>query len=255
MAHRQSYGYSDEPKWKWRGKRDFYKNVHSRPANPSSSAAVLPVAVADVPDWYDSNIRVDFLCAHETQIDEHVWVCNPGRLNHLRSCIVYTSGPSRTLDHKLRQALPSCEIHSFDPSITTKEEDDGDDSKNTTTADGSNTTNAAVTLHGWGFAETTHGAEGGRFFRSISDTMQLLGHRSIDLMVLQCGGCEWNLDYFSGQIHQLSIQFNDVQRAAIFEQFTSNYYVLFRKDPLSRSGTMGRRQALSYLKLKKGFFA
>ena len=90
-------------------------------------------------------------------------------------------------------------------------------------------------------------------FRSITDTMKLLGHKSVDLFILQCGGCEWDLDYFGENIGQLSIAFHDATNVEVLDEFTNNNYVLFHRDSLEEQG--GRVQALSFLKLRKGFFS
>ena len=89
---------------------------------------------------------------------------------------------------------------------------------------------------------------------TIKDTMSKLGHKSVDVMVLDCAGCEWVLSYEN--IGQLLVTINDVRTDIDwFDQRTKENFVLFHREPIrSRDGIDGKAQALSLLRVRKSFF-
>jgi hypothetical protein len=51
---------------------------------------------------------------------------------------------------------------------------------------------------------------------TIQDTKKELGHSHVDLLLLDCVGCEWRLDY--GDIHQVLVRANGVRNVAWFDE-------------------------------------
>mmetsp|Transcript_22855 Transcript_22855/g.26052 ORF Transcript_22855/g.26052 Transcript_22855/m.26052 type:complete len:322 (-) Transcript_22855:114-1079(-) len=244
QAHRQSYGYVDLPKWKWRSLKEHYKRVHSTPRN-----TVFPSSPVGVSTWYKSNVGVDFTCSEEHLLLDYWWICNPRHLNLKRRCTVYSSGPPNSLavEHALEELLPSCEIHLFDP---------------LNKAYTGNVLNkkiraSRIQSHPWGFAERER--KGSNSFNvtidlnTIKGTMKKLGHSQVDLLLLYCNGCEWTLDF--SEIQQVLVVVKGIQNMDWFGDMNKNNYVLFHKEPIEVFGTAEKYHLLCYLKLRKAFFS
>jgi len=237
QAHRQSYGFVDVPKWKWTLQREFYKRVHSTTKN-----FVLPSSPVGFSSWYESNVLVDFICPSEELIGNNWWICNPKHLDLKRGCTVYYSGPpfDSALETSLREALPTCTIHIFDPSLPST----------------SNITDTKIQYYPWGFAETN-----GRIVNSKNTTFDVktmkrtrkeLGHRQVDLLLLHCNGCEWNIDY--SNINQVVVVMSNLKNMHWFDTMNEKNYVLFHKEQVEFGGR-AFYQSLSYMKLRNSFFA
>ena len=237
QAHRQSYGYVDIPKWKWKSQKQQYKSVH---AKPRSTALPSPGQVAE---WYNANLEVDFTCPDEHLVGDAWWLCNPRHLNKIHGCTIYSSGPPRGLELEtaLADLVPSCDIHVFDPSNMTKPIHDD---------------TTRIHVHPWGFADRTQTLSSGvnnetLELKTIHDTKKELGHRRVDALLLHCGGCEWTLDY--SDIPQVLVRVNGVQKVDWFDK-QWRQYALFHKQPITVGGVEGLGQSLSYLKLRRAFF-
>ena len=240
QAHRQSFGYVDAPKWKWKSQQLYYKSIHTK-----SRSNVLPPP-DQVADWYDTNVQVDFACPNEHLVGDSWWLCNPRHLNTLPGCTIYSSGPPMGLatEHALAELLPLCEIHVFDP-------------RNAGTLDNSSGLHPSIQVHPWGFAEraqaVTNAASNATIqLKTVQETRKELGHRRVDVLILHCGGCEWTLDY--DDIQQVLVRVNGLQNDKWFDD-SWKHYVLFHKQAVAVGGVLGRGQSLSYLKLRSAFFA
>jgi len=238
QAHRQSFAYVDVPKWKWQSQKDYYKRTHSNPR-----AQALPSTPAETAAWYQTNLQVDFVCPDEHLVGDSWWICNYQHLNKERGCIIYSSGPPMGMltEKALSKLVPSCEIHVFDPSNTTTQ---------------LNPENSTIAVHPWGFGDETKSVLNSKNttfdIKTIGDTMKDLGHRHVDLLHLQCAGCEWTLDF--ANVHQILVIANGMRSVEWFDAWSKNEYVLFHKQPVEVAGVLGQGQALSYLKLRPGFF-
>ena len=283
MAHYQSYGYCDDPKWRWQSKREHFQSIHlskirnDAAKDPSGSTKLsLP---DEIQQWYKQNAPQDFHCSKDTEITPHVWVCNPHhivRTKRRNTCVVYASSShqaSAGLAMVLRKDFAACEVHLFDPFATDSNNNDKANLTETTTTTlrtaASTFSAQQLWVHSFGFASETHNNSRTRSkFRSIGDTMQTLGHTHVDLLVLQCGGCERALDYFgetikgdASRIGQASIAFHGSPSEAsdLLNRFTDHRYVLFHQETVESDTESGSRavqiQAFSFLKLRKGFFA
>lgn len=243
QSRRQSAGYVDVPKWKWKSQKDYFRSIHAKPYN-----LVQPVSPQETAVWYDSNVKVDFSCPDEHMVGNHWWVCNPKHLNKIRGCTIYSSGPPVGLlvELALQELMPSCDIHVFDPSYSKTAMVDSDNS----------TATASLHVHPWGFSDRERTISNPNNttmqLRTLQDTMHDLGHKSVDLLLVHCGGCEWSLDY--GRIDQVLLVMNDVKDVNWFAAMTDKKYVMFHKQPIILGGVLGRGQALSFLKLRDGFF-
>jgi hypothetical protein len=236
QAHRQSFGYVDVPKWKWQSQKDHYKRVHATPRTQA-----LPPSPTEIPGWYQSHLEVDFVCPDRHLLGDGWWICNYRHISKNKNCIIYSSGPPMALltEQALSLLLPSCEVHVFDPSNTTWTPE-----------------NSTIMVHPWGFGDETKSimnAKNSTFdVKTIEDTMKDLSHRHVDLLLLQCAGCEWYLSY--ANVHQILVVANGMRNADWFDKWRKNEYVLFHKQPVEVGGLLGQGQALSYLKLRSGFF-
>lgn len=240
QAHRQSHGYVDVPKWKWRSQQLHYKSIHAKPRNTE-----LPPPDRVV-EWYDTNLQVDFSCPNEHLVGDVWWLCNPRHLNKIPSCTIYSSGPPMGLaiEHELATLVPSCDIHVFDPLNGAK--------NNNSSGPGQ-----TIHVHPWGFADraqlVTNSANNVTMqLKTLQETRKELGHGHVDLLILHCGGCEWTLDY--GDIQQVLVRVNGMQNTNWFDDHWKQY-ALFHKQPVMVGGVMGRGQILSYLKLRSTFFS
>lgn len=237
QAHRQSFGYVDVPKWKWQSQKEYYKRSHAK-----SRTQVSPSTPQETAAWYEENLAIDFVCPDEHLVGDSWWICNYQHLNKQRGCVVYTSGPPMGLlaEKALAKLVPSCEIHVFDPSNSMK----------------TPTENSTITVHPWGFGGETKSimnAKNSTFdIKTIADTMQMVGHKHVDLLLLNCAGCEWRLNYDS--VHQILVITHGMKKADWFDSWSKEEYVLFHKQPVEEAGVLGQGQALSYLKLRSGFF-
>jgi len=244
QAHRQSYGYVDLPKWKWKSQREFYRHVHSTPRD-----LVFPSALSEMPVWYESNVEVDFTCPDEHLLIDHWWICNPQHLNSKRGCTVYSSGPPNSLavEYALEELLPSCDIHHFDP-LNKKEVENNLTNETAKTS--------KIQSHPWGFAE--RGRRGSNSvnatfdLKTIKGTMEKLNHSHVDLLLLYCNGCEWTLDF--PDIQQVLVVVKGIQNMDWFDDMSKKNYVLFHKEPIEVSGVPGKYHLLSYLRIRNAFF-
>lgn len=241
QAHRQSYGYVDIPKWKWKSQQLHYKIIHNKDRTTD-----LP-SPDQVAEWYDTNLQVDFSCPTAHLVANVWWLCNPRHLNRIPGCTIYSSGPPMGLvtEHELAALLPSCDIHVFDP------------------LNGATTQNSAsgqfqtIHVHPWGFANRTQFAtnplnNATMQLKTLQETRKELGHGRVDVLILHCGGCEWTLDY--GDIQQVLVRVNGMQNANWFDDHWKQY-ALFHRQAVVVGGVLGRAQYLSYLKLRSTFFS
>jgi Methyltransferase domain len=254
VAHRQSFGYFQEPNFQWIERAKHFQEVshdyHPPPKNDQS-----------IPLWYETHVMVDFDCPTLERVvgsasdPSKWWFCHLQHLHRLdHPCVIYTSGPPNglLLEQKLQILLPSCDIHVLDPSglsLTTL------------------TNHSSIHVHPVGLAitnkqgtssTTTPDTEDGHVmqFQSLPSIMTELGHDHIDLLVLNCAGCEWVIfpHLIQVDLHQLIIQVHGMQQDSFFTKLTQAGFVLFHKAPTMWMQSMGRAQVLSFLKFKKEFF-
>jgi hypothetical protein len=149
------------------------------------------------------------------------------------------------VETKLQAMLPDCQIHVLDPSGLS------------TTSTNSNST---IQVHNYGLAAITKEVttEEGKVVvsKTLPDVMALLGHNHIDLLVLNCAGCEWAIyeQLLAIDLHQLVVQVHGMQHASFFTSMTKAGFVLFYQAPTTWKQVTGRAHVLSFLKLKPEFF-
>ena len=131
-------------------------------------------------------------CAFEERIgnrgDGGKWVCDPSKLLSQRTCLGYSIGSNEefSFEEGIHSRLPHCEIHAFDHTSSGKKVPD------------------FVSFHQWGLGHPTlEGASRDRdpaardspHFDSIAGFVRALNHshRSIDILKIDCEGCELDL--------------------------------------------------------------
>jgi hypothetical protein len=166
----------------------FFDNIHQ------TEGQGLKNRISNTPDcandcgpssaiaWYQDNWEPAFTCQQERRIgrwgDGGKWVCDPYRITqNKQSCLVYSVGSNNdfSFEEGVWQDVSSeCEIHTFDPTI-------GNHPSNLPV--GKN-----IRFHPWGLAPENDGAD-----KTLSSIIQELGHtgRDIDILKIDCEGCEW----------------------------------------------------------------
>ncbi len=227
--------------------------------------------------WYQHNWDAEFTCPHETKIgrvsDNSKWVCDPHRLNnHHRNnnenisddtktslgdgCLVYSFGRgspnTRSFDFafevellKLLGGPGSCEIHFFDHRLG---------------AFGGHVPNG-ITIHKWGLEGVVDASLSRRNFMTLKETVRHLGHegRKLDLLRLDCEGCEWNTyqEWLNSGVtpNQIVVSLHGAPKNEdnIFEMMEANNYVIFHKEADTRYG--GMWQEYGFLQLTPQFFS
>ena len=244
----QSSGYIEQPTYKWiEQARHFQQVPHVYTPLPEDDHA------SAMSRWYDAHVLLDIECPNLERVVGSAsdptkwWLCHVRHLNRLKHCIIYTSGPPNGLmvETKLQAMLPDCQIHVLDPSGLS------------TTSTNSNST---IQVHNYGLAAITKEVttEEGKFVvsKTLPDVMALLGHNHIDLLVLNCAGCEWAIyeQLLAIDLHQLVVQVHGMQHASFFTSMTKAGFVLFYQAPTTWKQVTGRAHVLSFLKLKPEFF-
>ena len=125
------------------------------------------------------NYEPTFTCTHERRVgglgDGPKWLCDPHRIQQQDSCLVYSVGSNNNFMFEeaiLSTISDKCEIHTFDHTV------------------GLNPSNkpSAVHFHPWGLKQQDSGQ-----FKSFPTIVRELGHkhRVIDILKIDCEGCEW----------------------------------------------------------------
>eukprot|EP00542_Grammatophora_oceanica_P010733 CAMPEP_0194043556 /NCGR_PEP_ID=MMETSP0009_2-20130614/15158_1 /TAXON_ID=210454 /ORGANISM="Grammatophora oceanica, Strain CCMP 410" /LENGTH=314 /DNA_ID=CAMNT_0038687799 /DNA_START=41 /DNA_END=981 /DNA_ORIENTATION=+ len=206
LSFRQSHGYVVETKAEWLARQSRWQDMHNtnvgesqqnNVARPPYSELRLPTSAKNLPNWYEESILIDFDCPNSRHIlgsassSDPKWrVCNPEMLAQIPDCIIYYSGPPNGLlwERNFLRAFPSstCQIHVLDPTELSiappTETTDGDIS-------------SSVIVQPWGLgARTSDNVEVGESIvslKTLEDTMKELDHDHVDLLLLNCAGCEW----------------------------------------------------------------
>jgi Methyltransferase domain len=221
--------------------------------------------------YFQMNWDPDFACFLEDSIggkvgDGHKWICDPIRLASQPDCLVYSIGSNAQFDFELHlsQIAPNCEIHIFDPD---------DYSKNL-----ARTSIRNATYHAWGLKATDktksdhhhvkanslqlkqrrnflHSAK----YLTLPESIDILGHqgRRIDIIKIDCEGCEWELhnDLLQQDLRQIVIEVHWLNKNThqFFTDLTNQGYVIFHKES-NIQWAFGKCIEFSFLKLSKQFF-
>mmetsp|Transcript_6675 Transcript_6675/g.10152 ORF Transcript_6675/g.10152 Transcript_6675/m.10152 type:complete len:469 (-) Transcript_6675:129-1535(-) len=99
--------------------------------------------------------------------------------------------------------------------------------------------------------------------KTFTETLDILGHnkngQTIDLLVLDCAGCEWQTypGWVKADVSQILLHAHGAPPEKVndmFQQLQSQHYVTYHKQPSVWNGLIGQSQFYSFLKLKKDFF-
>jgi len=257
-ANNQSFHFfRDIPQSKW---HLLQKRVHKIRAKQSKKHENYK----DPGRFYQHNYPAEFTCPHEARIggskgDGGKWLCDPQNIerasdtrlrNHGNGCLVYTSSAvvnEFRFETDLLEIVPSCEIHVFSPNTLDK-----------------SGIPRGVHYHPWGFKESSSDTTADSRFKTIMETVRLLGHEgyTVDLLVLDAQGLEFNIvqDLLLGDqmqnapiFMQMLIQVHGAPSKAgnFFHAIQDHGYVIFHKSP--SSAATGDEQDYGFLKLTREF--
>jgi len=259
-ANKQSFHFfSDIPQSKW---HLLKKRVHKIRSKQSTKHEKYK----DPGRFYQHNYPAEFTCPHEARIggskgDGGKWLCDPHNIqrasdtrvsNNGNGCLVYTSSAGVNdfrFEIELLEIVPSCEIHVFDPNSLVDKSG----------------IPSGVHYHPWGFKDSSSDTTDDSRFKTIMETVRLLGHEgyTIDLLTLDAQGLEFDIvqDLLLGDqmqnapiFMQMFIQVHGAPSKAgfFFHAIQDHGYVIFHKSP-SAGGT-GDEQDYGFLKLSREFF-
>jgi len=277
-ARTQSYGlFPDLPESQWYNQKEHTRQIRKDEERKHHGLHLIPNQKRTWP--------TDFDCPMEQVVGGGglfhrgggITVCNPQGIrsaSHSRDtsgrqvgdCLVYSSYNHPTdlkFETALLDVIGPCEIHVFNP-YGLRKDNGGDFPMNTLV--GMNTH-----LHLWGFEKS-----GSKLLdpkapdiKSLQDTVQVLGHgnRTVDLFVLDCGGCELDIveDWFDRSwfvnnqrngvdLMQVIVKVHSARHKIMdnfFNTILRNGYVTYFKGKKERGG--GSRW-YGFLKLSPDYF-
>jgi len=275
LAYQESSGFfNDIPSHVWKQKK---QRVQNQPKHNDEQLGLRSKFMnRNKPkSWYQHNWDAEFTCPHERRVggvsDGAKWICDPHRLNKDRidvdgihddtyqhsknGCLVYSFGRgspiTRTFDFAFEIDLlktiggeGTCEIHFFDHRLDTF---------------GGHAPRGVI-LHPWGLEGSTDASKSRRNFMTLKETIHELNHegRQLDIMRLDCEGCEWNTfrEWLNSGIlpRQIVVTLHGApgNEHNIFELLEANNYVIFHREADVRYG--GMWQEYGFLRLAPEFF-
>lgn len=224
-----------------------------------------PIKHAGTPTtWYQENWDPDWSCAAEQKVgntgDGHKWVCDPHRISP--DCIAYSVGSNGdfSFEMALHEQLPSCDIHIFDFTDYTS----------------NMPRRLKAHFHPWGLRPSydTNTSEWDTAFstqpwsdpkrpnlqfKTLKETMEILGHERVDLFKIDCEGCEWQSyeDWTKADLRQILVEVHDSPPAVVNDFFLKLHhagFVIFHKEPNTQF-SFGRCQEIGFFKMAKSFFS
>mmetsp|Transcript_1154 Transcript_1154/g.2523 ORF Transcript_1154/g.2523 Transcript_1154/m.2523 type:complete len:315 (-) Transcript_1154:260-1204(-) len=264
-AYKQSFGlFTDISEPMWNQMRDTVKltSWYANPQNPLDK-------VDEETLWLANNLNPNFHCPHVERVGKGEGVkflCNPQRLirEEKKDCLVYSIGCAGDFnfeDAMSKKYNKECEIHVFDPADWTRKDD---------------IKNRNIHYHPWGLVSTydlksksvvwPKGRGGG--FKTFQESLEILGHkdRTIDILKIDCEGCEWSThkDWIQFGFRQILVEIHGVPQPKggngrwykapmnitdYFQDFRDNGYALFNRDSNGKLAV-----ELSFLKLNEDFY-
>ena len=109
LSSTESYGFICEPDLLWIERKRVYHNQDKKNMHRSSDPAI-----------FRSNWEPNFHCTYAERIgrmgEGGKWICDLARLKARHNCLVYRAGSRGefSFEFELKQAMPHCEIHTFD---------------------------------------------------------------------------------------------------------------------------------------------
>ena len=153
------------------------------------------------------------------------WICDPHLHLQGDQCVVYSFGSHDefSFETAVHNFNPHCHIHTFDPTVAHPA-----------------SRPSFVHYHHWGLGTTdTHNKSMGLYF-TLADIMRRLGHDHVDVLKVDCEGCEldfWTLDVPDGTVHQLQVEVHWANRRdtpelvhAFFSFLTRKGFAIFNKE-------------------------
>lgn len=290
VAKQESLGlYRDIAGRRWADLRD-----KAREARRQSNTATDPNSAASAKDFYES-YKKEFYCPNEKLVGGSAggnnaggsswFICNPqgmpgaykarqtkkrkggllGFGKAKQGCLIYTSKRTSTLGFEIAlmnsfRGSDKCEIHVFAPGEISE-----------ATRSNANM-HSNINIHSWGFkGSAVQTNPGSGEFKTFEETVKELGHddRDIDLLVLDCLGCEWDvmkdlLPVVSGpqaaadgvgDIMQIIVNLYDKPPNAndLFQAMRLNNYATFHTMPAAPMATENQF-GFSFIKLAPEFW-
>jgi hypothetical protein len=155
------------------------------------------------------------------------WICDPHLHLQGDQCVVYSFGSRNefSFETAVHEFNPACIVHTFDPTV----------------AHPANRP-PFVHYHHWGLGTTDASKPGLGSYFTLHDIMRRLGHDHVDVLKVDCEGCEldfWTLDVPDGAVGQLQVEVHwavnrhdNPERVHAFFNFLSRKgFAIFNKEP------------------------
>jgi hypothetical protein len=177
--------------------------------------------------FFARNWEPSYSCSVQLRLgcpgDGGKWICDPHIHLQTDNCVVYSFGSNDefSFETAIYEFNPACKVHTFDPTVPRP-------------------THKPLFLHyhRWGLGTTdAHNKSMGIYF-TLPDIMRRLGHDHVNVLKLDCEGCEldfWTLDAPPGAVHQMQVEVHwdgRPQRLHDFFNFlTRKGLAIFQKEP------------------------
>lgn len=214
----ESYGFFDYSDDQWRRKKKNHRLQKQKqrgqiPSNKKQSSGRI---------FYQYNYEPSWSCGYEQRIgkmgDGGKWVCDAYKIEKALECNVLSIGSNNdwSFEKAIFQLNPLCKIHTLDHTIVPKNKP------------------SFVNWYKVGLGATKHD-----LISTMQDILQMTGlsNSSIDILKVDCEGCEWHVyqDFFKGTFRQIMIELHGVGEIFkvhnFFEGMNDNGYVIFHKEP------------------------
>jgi hypothetical protein len=140
----------------------------------------------------------EFFCAKDVRVgnkyyDGGKWACDPAGLFGLeyalpsnKECIAYSIGSNFDLSFEedlMNITKGNCKIYTFDPSLKNRSIGEEEFAKMALKSN--------VTFKPWGFSPISERRQDMGQFHPLSEMMKLLNHKHVDILKVDCEGCEY----------------------------------------------------------------
>lgn len=201
----ESLGWFDEPDGDWKYRKSHVKEqLKFRKFYPQNSTQQgLRVKANDNSVMFQMDWRPILECPEMVTLQnvhnmEAKYLCGAIRLKNAKKCVVYSIGSRGefSFEELVHDLNPNCEIHVFDPAPEFAN---------------SSSTPAFIRYNAVGLASTSDGdldpvqrrrmAASNYQYETLSEMMARLGHDEIDVLKIDCDGCEYKMYEQLGKIN------------------------------------------------------
>jgi hypothetical protein len=264
LAYHQSLGFFDDvTNENWRHAQEIHSKMfpnHAPDLLKYSNPVIIKDKTADVKHsnfWNAQNFQEEFHCAYAQRLptagggDGPKWVCDPHRFRNKKDCLVYSIGSNGKAEFErgVKDDIGDhCEIHTFDFNNYNRRNGHFDKALE-----------GLATFHHWGLGTEDQARNRPQMFKTLSQTMQELGHtnRTIDLFKIDCECCEWFTfrTWLKHDLRQILVETHNAPMPNARDFFYALHdagYVIFNKE--ANYQNQGKGVEYGFLKLSTDFF-